>query len=115
SEADRAFFRDVLEFPYVDAHGGWLIFAMPPVELGIHPDEGMFAPAKEERPMAGAIVYLMCDNLEVTIESMKSKKIKFAEPTQANWGITTTIKLPSGSEIGLYQPRHNVATGMWKS
>jgi catechol 2,3-dioxygenase-like lactoylglutathione lyase family enzyme len=33
AETDRAFFRDVLGFPAVDAGGGWLIFCLPPAEL----------------------------------------------------------------------------------
>ena len=38
-EADRAFLRDVLDFPSVDAGDGWLIFGLPPAELAIHPSE----------------------------------------------------------------------------
>ena len=37
--ADRAFLRDVLGFPYVDSGGEWLIFKMPPAEIGVHPGD----------------------------------------------------------------------------
>jgi hypothetical protein len=37
--ADRAFFREVLGTSSVDAGHGWLIFALPPAELAVHPAE----------------------------------------------------------------------------
>jgi catechol 2,3-dioxygenase-like lactoylglutathione lyase family enzyme len=103
-EADRAFFRDVLEFRWVDAHEGWLIFALPPAEVAFHP--GDFAPTHAGHETLGAALYLMCDNLPESIRSLEAKKVACGPITQASWGMTTTIKLPSGGEIGLYQPRH---------
>ena len=110
-EADRAFFRDVLGFPFVDVGGGWLIFRLPPAEAGIHPTE----PGNDrrllhgDRHLLGAVVYLMCDDLEATVASLQAKNVSCSALHQENWGISTTIVLPSGSEIGLYQPKHKLA------
>ena len=92
----RAFFRDTLGFPSVDAGEGWLIFALPPAELGIHPAEH-----------DGHQLYLMCDNLEATVRELKSKGVKFTGPVnKLSWGLLTTMKVPGGGELGLYEPRH---------
>jgi len=111
AEADRAFFRDVLQFPAVDAGGGWLIFALPPAELGIHPGDGNFVQAHAEEKLLGAVLYLMCDDLRSAIRSLQGKGAKFTPITEAEWGITTTVSLPSGGQVGLYQPRHPTAIG----
>ena len=103
-EADRTFFRDVLELRSVDVGGGWLIFALPPAELAVHPGE--FAQVHAAHSLLGAVLYLMCDNLQETIDSLRRKKVSCTEIEEQPWGIRTTIKLPSGSEIGLYQPTH---------
>jgi len=108
-EADRAFFRDVLEIPHVDAGEGWLIFAMSPAEMGIHPLEGEFSQQHAGHQLLGAVLYLMCDDLEATIASLKAKKVRCTEVEDAGWGTVTTIPLPSGGSIGLYQPRHQTA------
>lgn len=107
--ADRAFFRDVLNFDFVDAGGGWLIFALPPSELAIHPGEGEFAQRHADHSMIGAVVYFMCGDLKETMRWLKSKKVECTEVVEAGWGTKTTIRLPSGGEIGLYQPRHETA------
>lgn len=100
-DADRAFLRDVLEFRSVDAGGGWLIFALPPAEIAVHPaDAGM---------EGHTALYLMCDNLEATVKSLAAKKIQCGEIAKERWGIRTTIQLPSGSALGLYQPTHPTA------
>jgi hypothetical protein len=92
----RAFFRDILEFPSVDAGEGWLIFALPPAELAMHPTDGM---SKHE-------LYLMCDDIGATVDELKRKGVEVAEPiSDRGWGLLTTITLPGGSELGLYQPR----------
>jgi hypothetical protein len=109
SEADRTFFRDILEFPCIDAGEGWLIFSMSPAEAGIHPAEGHSTPDEAAHPMLGAFLYLMCDDLKATMTSLKSKNVGCTEPQTAPWGVTTTILLPSGGTIGLYQPRHPTA------
>ena len=108
-EADRAFFRDVLGFRSVDAGEGWLIFAMPPSELGIHPGDGQFVQRHADHDLSGAVVYLMCDNLKQTIADLSAKGAKTSEILEAEWGITTTVRLPGGGGLGLYQPRHVTA------
>lgn len=97
--ADRAFFRDVLDMPAVDAGGGWLIFALPPAELGCHPAEENNAHA----------LYLMCDDLAATIEEIERRGAHCDEPSQQSWGIATMIHLPGGGCLGLYQPNHPTA------
>jgi len=104
ADADRAFFADVLKFRSVDAGRGWLIFALPPAEVAVHP--GDFLQVHAGHSLLGAVLYLMCDNLQETIQSLKTRKVECTEIENEPWGIRTTIKLPSGSEIGLYQPTH---------
>ena len=97
AEGLRAFLRDVLDFPSVDAGGGWLIFALPPAELAVHP-------ADEEGRHE---LYLMCDDIEATVEELKAKGVEFAGPvSDEGFGLVTAIKLPGGGELGLYEPRH---------
>ena len=109
AEADRVFFRDVLGFRYVDAGEGWLIFAMSPAEAGIHPLEGEFSQRHAGHELLGAVLYLMCDDLKTEMASLNAKKIQCSEVETAPWGAVTTIPLPSGGRIGLYQPRHQTA------
>jgi predicted enzyme related to lactoylglutathione lyase len=101
AEADRAFFKDVLKFPSVDAGGGWLIFALPPSEVAVHPAE-----ETEEHEL-----YLTCDDLEATMKALKAAKVKCSKPSQQPWGLLTHITLPGGGRLGLYQPRHPMAHG----
>jgi hypothetical protein len=109
AEADRAFFRDVLEFPFVNVGEGWLIFGMSPAEAGIHPLDGEFTQDHAGHQLLGAVLYLMCDDLDATIASLNAKNVHCTEVESATWGSKTTIPLPSGGEIGLYQPRHQTA------
>jgi predicted enzyme related to lactoylglutathione lyase len=96
----RAFFRDVLQWRTVDAGQGWLIFGMPPAELGIHPSEGE---ATHE-------LYLMCDDVHATLAELKKKGVEIArEVSDQGWGLVAAIRLPGGSEIGIYEPRHPTA------
>ena len=111
-ESDRAFFRDVLNFRAVDVGGGWLIFALPPAEMAIHPGSGHFAQLQGDQQLAGAVLYLMCEDLRMAMQSLESRNVICTPVTEAQWGITTTIRLPSGSEIGLYQPKHPTAIGL---
>jgi catechol 2,3-dioxygenase-like lactoylglutathione lyase family enzyme len=100
-EADkaRAFFRDVLGFPSVDAGEGWLIFALPPAELGIHPID---AGGHHE-------VYLMCDDIEATVQDLKGKGVESTQPVNdQGFGLITTMRIPGG-ELSLYEPRHPTA------
>ena len=101
AEADRAFFRDVLGFPAVDAGRGWLIFQGPPSELAIHPDE---ASGKHE-------LYLMCDNVEAETKRLRAKGVACAPASDEGWGLLTSIPLPGGGTLGLYEPRHPTALG----
>jgi catechol 2,3-dioxygenase-like lactoylglutathione lyase family enzyme len=114
-EADRAFFRDVLGFPCVDAGHGWLIFALPPAEVAVHPSDGDNSQSHAGHRQLGAVLYLMCDNLQFFIRSLKAKNISCTEVEEEAWGIRTTVRLPSGGEIGLYQPTHPTALGLKKS
>ena len=111
-DADRAFFRDVLQFRAVDAGHGWLIFALPPAELAVHPGDGAFVQSHAEHAMLGAVVYLMCDDLPELICKLEAKGVTCTEVSQAPWGAKTTVRLPSGGEIGLYQPSHPTAIGL---
>ena len=102
AEADRAFLRDVLQFPHVDAGHGWLIFALPPAEVAVHPTEGG-GPAHE--------LYLMCDDLTAAVAALTDRKVELSQPvTREQWGIRTAVRLPGGGEIGLYEPLHPRAT-----
>jgi catechol 2,3-dioxygenase-like lactoylglutathione lyase family enzyme len=94
--ADRAFFGDVLGFSSVDAGHDWLIFALPPAELAVHP-------ADENGPHE---LYLMCDDLTQEMSRLAEKDVACSEVEEARWGSVTKIRLPGGGEVGLYQPRH---------
>lgn len=108
-EADRAFFRDVLKFRSVEVGEGWLIFALPPSELAVHPGSGNFVQLHAEHQLLGAVLYLMCDDLHSFIRSLEASNVVCAPVEEAPWGIKTTIRLPSGGELGLYQPSHPTA------
>jgi hypothetical protein len=110
-EADRAFFKTVLEFPSIDIGEGWLLFALPPAELAVHPGDGEFVQMHAEHSMLGVVLYLMCDDLRSLVGSLESKGVACATPVEAEWGITTSLRLPSGGEIGLYQPTHPTMIG----
>ena len=114
-EADRAFFRDVLEFPFVDVGHGWLIFGLPPAEAAVHPIEGPHQqPLHADHRMMGAVLYLMCSDLQEYVKFLKSRNVSCTEVETERWGIRTTIKLPSGGEVGLYQPTHPTALNLGK-
>jgi hypothetical protein len=108
ADADRAFLRDVLAFPSVDAGHGWLIFGLPPSEIAVHPGDGA-AKSQAEANMADVGFYLMCDDLDATLKTLSEKGVKHAPIDRERWGDKTTITLPSGSAIGLYQPKHPLA------
>jgi catechol 2,3-dioxygenase-like lactoylglutathione lyase family enzyme len=97
----RAFLRDVLGLKSVDAGHGWLIFAAPPAELAAHPTE------KDEKPHHE--LYLMCDDLKATMKELSDKGVQCSAITEARWGSITSIHLPGGGELGLYQPKHPTA------
>jgi catechol 2,3-dioxygenase-like lactoylglutathione lyase family enzyme len=97
--ADRAFFRDVLGYPSVDAGHEWLIFALPPTELAVHPSDGD----------GGHELYLMSDDLQSEMATLAEKGVRCADVEEARWGSVTKFHLPGGSRIGLYQPKHPTA------
>jgi catechol 2,3-dioxygenase-like lactoylglutathione lyase family enzyme len=111
-EADRAFFKRILGFRSVDVGGGWLIFALPPAEAAIHPVDKEFSQRHAGQKLLGAVLYLMCDDLEATVAKLRKKKVKCTKVQKADWGISTTIPLPSGAGIGLYQPAHPTALNL---
>jgi len=101
AEELRAVFRDALGWPYVDAHAGWLIFALPPAEIAAHP-----SPEGDTHHQ----LYFMCDELAATIDELRDKGIEIrGEPREEDWGVWTTMILPGGVEVILYEPRHLVA------
>jgi predicted enzyme related to lactoylglutathione lyase len=96
AEGVRAFFRDVLRLPSVDAGGGWLIFALPPAELAAHPS----GESRHE-------LYLMCDDIETTVDELKAKGVEFTkEISDEGFGLMTALRLPDGAELAIYEPRH---------
>ena len=100
----RAFFRDVLELSFVDAHDGWLIFSMPPAELGIHPSS---PDAVADRTHE---IYLMCDDINATVADLRAKGVEFATAIESQgFGLITRRKVPGAGELGLYEPRHPTA------
>ena len=111
-DADRAFFRDVLRFPSVDIGEGWLIFALPPAEAAVHPGEDGNMQRHGGHEILGAVLYLMCDDLHAVIQSLATKNVSCTEITEEPWGIKTTIRMPSGGELGLYQPTHPTSLGL---
>ena len=100
AEEIRAFFRDILKLPSVDAGYGWLIFSLPPAEIGMHPAE----------KGSHYELYLLCDDINSTVADLEKRGVKFSSPiTDARFGFVTSLTLPGGAELGLYQPRHPLA------
>jgi hypothetical protein len=109
ADADRQYLRDVLGFTGVDAGGGWLILGLPPAEIAVHPASQAFVQRHAGHELVGAVVYLMCDDVHATVKSIAAKGGSASEIETVDWGIRTTLQLPSGSELGLYQPTHPTA------
>lgn len=108
-DADRAFFRDVLKFRSVDAGGGWLIFGLPPAELGVHPSEGTFVQRHAGEDLIGTVLYLMCTDIQAEVRTLQAQKVVCSPIDKAPWGLFTIFQLPSGGKMGLYQPSHPTA------
>ncbi len=98
-EADRVFFRDVLQLRSVDVGRGWLIFALPPAEAAFHP-------AESNGPHE---LFFMCDDLAAEMNSLAQKNVAFSEIQEARWGSIVKMKLPGGGHVSLYQPKHPMA------
>lgn len=104
-EALRAVLRDVFGFEHVDAGDGWLIFRLPPAELGVHPAEGPTYESGVRHQLT-----FMCDDLAATVRELSAKGIDVpGEPEDEGWGITVMAHLPGGVEVMLYEPRHPMA------
>jgi catechol 2,3-dioxygenase-like lactoylglutathione lyase family enzyme len=97
--ADRGFFRDVLGLSSVDAGHDWLIFALPPAEVAVHPAEDN----------SGRELYFLCDDLNAEIATLADRGVRCSEVEEARWGSVARISLPGGGEVGLYQPKHPLA------
>ena len=105
AQALRATLRDAFGWKHVDAGGGWLIFALPPAELGVHPTDGA-----GEETSAHHEFSLICDDIEATLRELRAKGIEaLSEPADHGYGITTTLILPGGVQVQLYEPRHPLA------
>ncbi|HSP45083.1 MAG TPA: hypothetical protein VLO30_03750 [Chthoniobacterales bacterium] len=96
ADADRDFFRDVLQLNNVDVGQGWLIFGLPPAEVAVHPSD------ENDRQE----FYLMCDDVNAFVAEMKTKNIACGEVKDMGWGVLTQLTLPGGGKLGVYQARH---------
>lgn len=104
----RAVLRDVLGLKYIDIGHDWLIFALPPSEIAVHPGEGPTFESGIRHQFS-----LMCDNIGETVRELKAKGIAVMnEPQEARWGVHVTLNLPGGCDVMLYEPRHPIAAGM---
>ena len=99
ADETRQWLHDILGLASVDAGGGWLIFALPPAEVAVHPTDG--APHHE--------LYLMCDDLDATMADLAAKGVECGPVSEQRWGRLTSLPLPGGAQLGLYEPRHPLA------
>jgi catechol 2,3-dioxygenase-like lactoylglutathione lyase family enzyme len=99
--AARAFIRDMLGFDNVEAHEGWLIFALPPAELGVHPAGG-----ETERRSGDHELFLMCHDIQKTVEELSARGVETAPIEDQGFGLITSLKIPGAGAIGIYQPKH---------
>jgi predicted enzyme related to lactoylglutathione lyase len=107
ADAGRAFFRDALKLKSVDAGEGWLIFALPPAEIAVHPTQNA--------ETSGAELYFMCNDIEKTIVELRAKDVEILKPVEdQGYGLVTSIRIPGDIEFGLYEPRHKMAVSVKK-
>jgi catechol 2,3-dioxygenase-like lactoylglutathione lyase family enzyme len=111
AEADRAFFRDVLQFPFVDAGHGWLIFAMPPLEVAFHDAEKQ--DSEKDASASGVSesedkheLFLICDDIAATLKDLQAKNVKVSGVSEQRWGKLARFTLSGGGKIGIYEPKH---------
>jgi len=109
ADADRRFLQDVVGLSGVDAGGGWLILGLPPAEIAVHPAPDNFAQRHAGHELLGAVLYLMCDDVRGTVRDLALRGASTSEIETESWGVRTTVRLPSGGELGLYQPTHPTA------
>jgi hypothetical protein len=96
AQADRTFLRDVLGFPHVDGGHGWLIFALPPAEVAVHPSD-----ANDRHEL-----YLMCDDVAATADHLQARGVACSAPLEEPWGKLVNVTLPGGGTLGIYEPKH---------
>lgn len=96
AEADRAFLRDVLMLPSIDAGHGWLIFGLPPSEVAVHPSD-----ANDQHEL-----YVLCDDVQELVGALKARKVECSPVHEEAWGSLTRVSLPGGGTLGVYQPKH---------
>ena len=109
ADADRRFLQDVVGLSGVDAGGGWLILGLPPAEIAVHPAPDNFVQRHAGHELLGAVLYLMCDDVRGTVRDLALRGASTSEVETESWGVRTTVRLPSGGELGLYQPTHPTA------
>jgi len=103
ADAARRFFRETLRLKFVDAGGGWPIFALPPTELAVHPTEDAHSPE----------LYLVCDDVEKAVDELRAQGVEILHPiSDQGWGRVTSIRIPGEIELGLYEPRHKLAVSV---
>lgn len=108
AEATRAFMRDVLEWPHLDAGGGWLIFKTPPSEIGVHPSTG--DGGEQWSAIPGHQLSLMCDDIEATLDELRGKGVQVSDDiADQGFGLVSSIEVPGAGSMMLYQPRHGLA------
>jgi len=101
AELARTFLRDVLGLDSVDAHDGWLIFALPPAELAVHPAAG------NDRAAGDHQLFLMCKDIRRTAAELEARSVELTSPiAEERFGLITSVRVPGAGEIGLYQPAH---------
>jgi Glyoxalase/Bleomycin resistance protein/Dioxygenase superfamily len=107
-EALRATLRDAFGWTHVDAGDGWLIFRLPPAEIGVHPAEGPTYQSGVRHQFS-----LMCDDIHATVRELRAKGIEVkGEPEDEGWGISVMTVLPGGVEVQVYEARHPVAADL---
>ena len=94
-EATRDFLGRALHLQAVDAGGGWLIFALPAAEVAVHPAD---VPRHE--------LYLMCDNLTTSVAELETAGATFGPVHEERWGRATTMTMPGGAQLSIYEPSH---------
>jgi hypothetical protein len=95
ADADRLFLRDVLEIPCIDSGGGWLIFKLPPTEVGVHGGDNGFHQ-----------LYFICDDVDAFVAAMTGRGVSCSDIEAEPWGRITYVALPGGGRIGVYEARH---------